>query len=84
MDTIQLSFCRKDWNRISAESSLMSPPPPPDDPIVHGTELNRIVFPVFCTCMYNVSVISVAENVGVADALVVSVKLMKTVCKAQN
>ena len=28
--------CRKDWKRISAEPSLMSP----DDPIGQGTELN--------------------------------------------
>ena len=35
--------CRKEWTRISAESSpLMSPPPPPhpDRPIGQGTELN--------------------------------------------
>ena len=31
------AFCRKDWKRISPESSIMSP----DDPIGHGTEMNR-------------------------------------------
>ena len=30
------AYCRKDWKRISPESSIMSP----DDPIGHGTEMN--------------------------------------------
>ena len=33
---------RKDWKKIAAESSLMSPPPP-SDPIGQGTELNGTV-----------------------------------------
>ena len=33
--------CRKDWKRISAESSLMPlPSPPPDDLIGRGSEVN--------------------------------------------
>ena len=31
--------CRKDWKRISVESSLMHPSPP-IDPLGYGTELN--------------------------------------------
>ena len=33
---LKMAFCRKDWKRIAAKSSVM----PPDDPIGHGTELN--------------------------------------------
>ena len=31
--------CRKDWKRISVESTLM-PPPLPDDAVGEGTKLN--------------------------------------------
>ena len=42
-ELLTLAFRRKDWKRISAESSLMSLPPPhrhPDDPVGQGIELN--------------------------------------------
>ena len=42
-DLLTRAFCRKDWKRISAESSLMSPPPPtPSDPISPETEVYLI------------------------------------------
>ena len=40
-DLFTRASCRKDWKRISAESSLMSPPPL-DDPIGKGAKLNRL------------------------------------------
>ena len=43
-DLLTRVSCRKDWKRISAESSLMSPfpPLPLDDPIGQGTELKLV------------------------------------------
>ena len=36
-EQLTMAFCREDWLRISAESSLVSP----DDPVGQGTELNN-------------------------------------------
>ena len=42
-EVFTVASCRKDWKKISAESSIMHPPPTfhtPDDPAGQGTEEN--------------------------------------------